>query len=856
MSIISFENDKFIPAPLPEICAPRHELLNLYYRAAENRLAVVCSPAGYGKTVSTLLWVKNSGRRSVWIGLDEYDNAPFVFYKTFCTGILSVQPGNKKMEKLLKSETFYSAPVEHTINLLLELVPDGRSYALIFDDLHKITNKRILKSLPLILKRLPHSFVVLLLSRSSLPKEFKEFVESRKGILITANELAFSAEEIRNYYNALGRSITKAQAQAVFGTTGGWAIGINVLSQSDYLKAPQKGGQILENYIEKNVWEKWSEELREFMLVSSVANEMDAGLCSILTGKKNADETLEKLVEQNLFAFKTSVGTYRYHHLFLEFLRNKLKERPDINVRALNMKIADLYFDRQNFFEALDYYVKAEDHQGISMCYYELNANYLDFSVEEWLNYYMVYIYDNLSEEFIKNNLTLFAESVWANFLNGNAEATLRYIDLFNDYLTSKDNPGMFLENDIIGFACTIWFADFRRNIYEYAEDFSKWVSTLPERNSEGIEIYTTTITQNFPLMHRSVFDCLEIVSDMDNRLQAIRKAFGTLFHKEVDVFFYCVKAGLYYELNHLEKAHEAIMLAQNELKTDLRFEMHFCVFMLLSQVLYAIGKTKESESTRTYFSQRMQEENALYLNPNFLAVDIKHRLWDADREAARMWLEQHFITEDEQLRFYKLWHYFTTARAYIVLSEKEKAMDYLVKLENLNTDYNRPLDAAEAGVLQAVLKWAIGFRKEAVQMLEDIMVALQPYSAIRIIADEGAAVLPILKKIAVKTARADYQGQLDGRYLNQVLLCAYEVSKRHKGIATHFNEKPVKLSKQQKYVLTLLAQGYKNAEIINITGLTINTIKAHTKIIFSKLNVNKAADAIIEAKRLGLIES
>lgn len=214
------------------------------------------------------------------------------------------------------------------------------------------------------------------------------------------------------------------------------------------------------------------------------------------------------------------------------------------------------------------------------------------------------------------------------------------------------------------------------------------------------------------------------------------------------------------------------------------------------------------------------------------------------------------FVTEDEQFCFYKLYQYFTTARAYIVLSDKEKAMECLEKLKKLSMDYHRPLDTAETGVLQSALKWAASSQKEAVQMLKEVLLAMQPYCAVRIIADEGAAVLPILKKITVKTDRDDYQGQLDSHYLRQVLLCAYEVSKRHKGITACFNKKPVKLSNQQKYILTLLAQGYKNSEIMDITGLTINTIKAHTKAVYLKLNVSKAADAVIEAKRQGIIES
>jgi len=856
MSTINFENDKYVPTPLPEICAPRHELLKLYDRAAETRLAVVCAPAGYGKTVSTLLWVKDSGRRSVWIGLDEYDNAPFVFYKLFCTGIMSVQLNNVKMEEILNSQAFYSSPVEHTINLLLEFNQDEQSYALILDDLHTITNKSILKSLPYILKRMPHSFAIMLLSRNKLQEEFDEFIDSRDGVIISANELSFSAEEIQRYYSALGRSISIERAQEVFDATGGWAIGINALSQSEHFVVAQGGGQVLENYINKNIWDKWDEDLREFMLITSVVDEMDAELCGMLTGVSNAAGVLDKLVNQNLFAVKTSASTYRYHHLFSEYLRDKLKERPDIDVPKLTLKLADLYFTRRDYFTALDYYVRAESQDGINKCFLQLNSGYLDFSVEEWLNYFSVLVFDKLPEEFIKNNISLVIEAAWANYLNGNAEATLRYIDIIYDYIASENNLNTMMENDLLGFICTIRFADFRKGLYEYTEDFAEWVSSLPDQDKENINIYTPSFTQNFPYMHRSFSDCLEIALDMDNRLQTIKQVFGSIFSNEVDVFCYCANAGLYYEQSKLEKAYEIVLLAQNELKKGLRFEIQFCVYMLLSQILNAMGKTVESESERANFAVRIREEDALYLNSNFLAVDTEYKLRNANREAAKMWLDQLFVTDDEQLRFYKLYQYFTTARAYIVLSEQDNAVEYLEKLKKLGSDYHRPLDVAEAGVLLAALQWAADSKKEAVHTLEEVLLAMQPYHAVRIIADEGAAVLPILKKITANVEKADYKGLLDSHYLNQVLLCAYEVSKRQKGIMTYISQKPVKLSKQQKHVMTLLAQGYKNAEIVEMTGLTLNTIRAHTKIAYQKLGVSKAADAVLEAKRLRIIES
>ncbi len=854
MSSNNYINDKFIPTPMPEVCAPRTSVLNRFGQESANRLTVVSAPAGYGKTVSTLLWLSASKRKSVWIGLDEYDNAPFVFYKLFCTGILSVQPDNAKMEEILNSKAFYSSPVENTIRFLLEFTQDDGAYALVMDDLHTITNKKILKALPFILKRMPHSFDILLLSRNKLPDELQEFTESRNSIPITADELAFSAEEIQTYYGALGRKLTKAQAKMVLDTTGGWAIGINALSKSESLDTPQGGGQFLERYITKNIWDKWDPELREFMLLTSVANEMDAQLCQLLTGKKNADEILDRLLIQNLFAVKTSQHTYRYHHLFSEFLRGQLKERPDIDILKLFLKVAGLYYDRGEYFTALAYYVRAEDQNGINHCFHQLNSIYRDFSVEEWINYTSTFVLEKLSEKFIRSNITLLIEAAWANFLNGNARAALDYIDAADEYIVN--NSDALKDEDLLGYALTIGFADFRMGLHEFAEVFSSWPSTLPEKSMSDLNLYTPSVTQNFPYMHRSICDCLDVLTDLDGHLQEIHEVFGTFYVNEVDVFCTCVRAGLFFEQNKLEKALEAITLAQSQLTKELRFEMHFCFFMMLSGIQDAIGKTGESKKTREQFSARIIDENALYLNPNFLAVDTKHKLWDADRQAAQSWLEQIFINDDEQLRFYRLYQYFTTARAYIVLTEQQKAGEVLEKLKKLCVDYRRPLDVAEACILQAALCWVTGAQQEAMELLEEALIALQPYGAVRVIANEGTAVLPILKKVSAKTERAEYSGHLDSRYVKQVLLCAHEVSAQHRGITAYFSEKPVKLSKKQQYIINLLSQGYKNADIVSMTGLSLSTVKTHTQLAYGKLGVNNSADAVMEAKRRGLIEA
>jgi LuxR family maltose regulon positive regulatory protein len=87
-------------------------------------------------------------------------------------------------------------------------------------------------------------------------------------------------------------------------------------------------------------------------------------------------------------------------------------------------------------------------------------------------------------------------------------------------------------------------------------------------------------------------------------------------------------------------------------------------------------------------------------------------------------------------------------------------------------------------------------------------------------------------------------------------MIAAYEQSRRHRGVSVNIcAKKPVKLSKQQKHIVTLLSKGYKNAEIAEMTGLSIHTVKSHCAAAYAKLDVNSAMDAVLKAKEMGLIK-
>jgi len=294
MNNMKLLNGKFAAAKLPKTCIPRSALLNLFRREAGKRMIYVSAPAGYGKTVSTLLWLENSDYVPVWISLDQYDNAPSIFYKLFCTGIVSVQPENTAMVNLLTSPSFSSSPVEHTIRLLSEFVPDGKQYAVVLDDMHLVINEEIRKSGLLVQKRLPACFVVVIITRNKIAEKYIAVTGKEKCAVITADDLAFSVEEIQKYFSEHGRFVTIEEAAAVHAVTDGRAIAVNTIVTSGEMEPGWKSSQVSGIHMKAEIWDKWENSLQNFMLKTAVADELMLELAKkIVSGTGKTDSLFD-----------------------------------------------------------------------------------------------------------------------------------------------------------------------------------------------------------------------------------------------------------------------------------------------------------------------------------------------------------------------------------------------------------------------------------------------------------------------------------------------------------------------------------------------------------------------------------
>ena len=844
----AFLNNKFTPAALPEVYAPRRELLSLFHKAAANHFVYVGAPAGSGKTVSSLLWLSASGRKSVWIGLDEYDNAPSVFYKQLATGIFSLQPENEVMRSLLTDPSFSATPVEHTVSLITEMRPSDTLCAIVLDDAHLITNGEISKSLPAVLERLPGTFVTLILSRNTIPENFRRIIT--EDAIITSEHLRFSPDEIHLYFRSFGRFLSPEQTQFAFASTDGLAIGVNAVAMSEQTDI-EKGANMFARYFEDNIWNKWDERTQAFCLKTSITDEFTPLFAKRLTGYEDAPEIMERMSVSNAFLSHLHEDVYRFHHLFQEFLRDKAR-RSGVDVGALHKAAAEYYRENGNYSMALRFWLDSGDYKGadtfLLLFMFENNHG----NIAEYVDFLRMYFIRDFPEEAFKDFPALHVCCAWYYYMTSQYKEYEKHADAGYKHIA---RIAMY-DPKFVEFAMLMYSVDHRSRFLEKLKRFGVFGKLVKRLTSEGIIRNIASSTHNLPYMHKSNFDYCDAHAD-PNGMDLVRKSFFShLLGDQSEFMLRLSQAGFFYEQNDLKRALSETDWLLETMTEQNSIELRVCAKLLRHNVLLHMGHKEETGVARSDL-ERFINESATFFLSNMEAYKTKFALQDGDKTAARAWLDNYYVIDVEHIELYLVFQHFTTARAYIVLGDYDKAIKYVTMLRDFGKNLVRICDYGEASVLLAALEWVAGKKKESTAILEEALEKLQAYGLTRVVIDEGAAVMPILKRIALKTGKQDYAGKLKHEFVNKCMMDTYAFAKRHKGITAQFvrQRKPVKLSKQQKLIISLLSKGYTNAMIIEETGLKITTIKTHTSLAYQKLDVNSAMDAVLKAREMGLIE-
>ncbi len=362
-----------------------HHLTN----SIEKKLTIVSAPAGFGKTTCLAQWIKTLPQPVGWISLNNSDNDPSVFWTYFIAAFqkLKLKIDPSALEMLQKTD------IEQSVNLLIttlinDMVESNTKFIIILDDYHLIKNKTIHNSIKFFIKNAPDKFHLVISSRTVPPIAMSKM--RIKGYLseFYSDDLRFSSEEINRFFNdTMELGLDNKRLNNLITSSEGWVTGLQIVA----LALKTKPGRIndfsmdssvntinqhLMLYFIEEVLDNHSEEVRIFLIKTSILDRLSGSICDTVTGEQNSASILDELYKANIFITRIDEkkNWYRYHHLFTKALRAKLDQQllPD-QINGLHEKAYQWFFEN-NFPDESFQHAMHANHTQFAAKIIELNS--------------------------------------------------------------------------------------------------------------------------------------------------------------------------------------------------------------------------------------------------------------------------------------------------------------------------------------------------------------------------------------------------------------------------------------------------------------------------------------------------
>ena len=229
-------------------------------------------------------------------------------------------------------------------------------------------------------------------------------------------------------------------------------------------------------------------------------------------------------------------------------------------------------------------------------------------------------------------------------------------------------------------------------------------------------------------------------------------------------------------------------------------------------------------------------------------ALTARVRIGQGDVGHALAWARESNLSVDDDLSYLHEFEHITLARALLARHTAERADRPLDEATRL---LERLLAAAEQGerkgsvieilALQGLAHQARGDIPAALGSLEEALTLSEPEGYVRIFLDEGPSMVVLLRT-------ASQQG-VAGGYARHLLSSASATGAR----APDQHRLVEPLSGRELDVLRLLRTDLSGPDIARELMVSLNTMRTHTKNIFTKLGVNNRRAAVRRAEELGL---
>ena len=326
---------------------------------------------------------------------------------------------------------------------------------------------------------------------------------------------------------------------------------------------------------------------------------------------------------------------------------------------------------------------------------------------------------------------------------------------------------------------------------------------------------------------------------------------YAGLINNDSDILTKCIVhiilAEIYYQkndcYNSLVMVNSALAFMEAEGNENIWIVGRFfqmCIMIVTGQVsaIYPLVDGMES---------RIYKTNNQALINNYEALRAWCALYDDAKDTIDSWLKKYAPNEYGEIKLEDTFAYMIKARIYYMQEKYMAAYTMLNSLIKVLENNNRHMELCEVYMLLALTFNADGRKMEAFDFFEKSLAIATDRNFVRLLADEGEDMYLLARNYRRETGTKN-------QFLNKIIYASKEMALKYPQYLKKYRDCVPQITKKEKEILTLLADGRSNIEIAEFLDNTQNTIKHHLKSIFIKLNVTCRADAVEVAKRERII--
>jgi LuxR family transcriptional regulator, maltose regulon positive regulatory protein len=871
-------------------------------------LVLVCAPAGFGKTTLLADWLRSGGRPVAWLSLDAGDNDPVRFWRHVVAALDRARPGTgQRVAPLLGSPpSSFEGLVTALINELAAHHGENE-IVLVLDDYHLVNAQQVHASLAFLLEHLPPGLHLVLASRSDPPLPLARLRARGQLAELRTDDLRFTAEEAAALlHESTGAALPGPAVAALVARTEGWAAGLQLAALSlrgrsdiaEFVAAFSGSHRYILDYLTGEALDGQPEQVREFLLETSVLERLSGGLCDAVTGRDDGQAMLEQVEQAGLFLMPLDEvrGWWRYHRLFADLLRARLQQQRPGRVAVLHRAAAGWYEEHELADDAVRHALAAGDTTWAARLVEQhfdetLYLRSEGATAQRWLA--------TLPAELVQSRPRLaLAQSLLAATL-GRADAMELATEAVERALagaapaideafepSAGPAASMLVNIPVLMALHQSFLAQLRGDAEGTAAFAAQAIAKLGDGErllssmAQGLLAAAEWLRGRLAAAEQAFVSSIagwqagQPISWGVYQLGQVQRARGRLdaaaetYHRTLDIAAesgpppagpaYVGLAELAYQRNELDSAlhlvTEGIALCRQ-----------FLYPAPLGTGLVTLAWIRQAQGDPGGALEIMGEAGRTALGPGVSgllnpvpAQRARLLLAQGDVAAAARWTEERGLGPGDEPDYPREPEYLVLARVLLAQDRPAQALVLLERMLAAAVAQGRTGSIIEIGALRALALAACGDQDAGVDALARALALGCPQGYVRVFADESAPMAALLARLvaAQKADRAAARG-IPADYLVKVQRAfggRDDLPGPRRGAAVAVPGLVEQLTARELEVLVLLAAGMPNPRIAEQLVVTLDTVKKHVSHLLGKLGAANRTEAVARARQLSLI--